>query len=929
MERTRSHHVGNASSPFEPTPTGGFYTGDDSWGRSAAPADFDQDGTLDYAVAVSGGVLVTSPLGSSFPWVPLAACPGSPLYNRGHMLSAGDFDEDGTVDLLAWCPEGNIRFMQGTGTSFVLGDAYPVAGPGWPHDRNTIIAVDLNLDGHLDVVTAHVDTSTWHRSVSILFGDGTGTFGAPAGLPSDPDPYDLVVADFNEDGVPDVAGIERMWWEWVDSTQETIVHDGSVALFLSATNTPVGQDVSVSPTDPTTGGTPVAIRFAEVTLKGYTSVRTSFTGPEVPDSYFPGLPLTYYWLATEAHHTGPVEICVSYAGISYANESSLKLLQGAADGTWRDVDTSLDAAADRVCGLTDTLGVPEVPFLVAMQGPGLPGIGVFGAPRSFPLAELVYDAATADFNGDGLDVAIASVDESTGASFVDLLLGDGAGGLGAPASFAAGVDWLYYVASTDFNNDGSADVAAASDGTVQLLLGNGHGGLGSPTTVYTSASGGNGYLLANDFNHDARVDLAVLYSWREPGGVVILLGDGAGGFSPPTQYFAGYRASDFTAADFNADWNLDLAISHMGTASAYAGAQEVLLLLGDGAGAFGQPQSVPSAETYACEAGDFNDDGLPDLVTAGGEDTVSVLIGDQSGGFTTSAVLRTADVWPWQVRAADFNGDGHLDIASMDNSTATVRLGSGDGLFGPRGAYPISDYPTGLRVADMNNDRRPDIILLGFPHNIWVFPNISTNTSAGEDPPPLTPVDSTTGAAPVEITFDNVTSAGFTSLVTAPTGPPLPEGFRLGTPPTYYDIMTTASYSGLIQVCINYTGVSYGNEANLRLFHRLPDGAWEDITSSLDTANDVICGLTASLSPFVIAYPEDATPPTITLVTPQDGASYLLDAAVLAAYSCEDAQSGVQACSGPSSAARRSTPHRSVPRRSRSPRRTAPGIPRL
>jgi len=60
----------------------------------------------------------------------------------------------------------------------------------------------------------------------------------------------------------------------------------------------------------------------------------------------------------------------------------------------------------------------------------------------------------------------------------------------------------------------------------------------------------------------------------------------------------------------------------------------------------------------------------------------------------------------------------------------------------------------------------------------------------------------------------------------------------------------------------------------------------------------VICGHTASLSPFVVVYPEDAPPPSISLVAPQDGVSYLLNAAVVAAFSCSDTESGVQACSG-------------------------------
>jgi hypothetical protein len=62
---------------------------------------------------------------------------------------------------------------------------------------------------------------------------------------------------------------------------------------------------------------------------------------------------------------------------------------------------------------------------------------------------------------------------------------------------------------------------------------------------------------------------------------------------------------------------------------------------------------------------------------------------------------------------------------------------------------------------------------------------------------------------------------------------------------------TTAVYSGLVTVCFNYTGISFGNEESLRIFHNI-SGYWEDITTSLDTVNDIICGQTPSFSEFAI-----------------------------------------------------------------------------
>jgi hypothetical protein len=104
-----------------------------------------------------------------------------------------------------------------------------------------------------------------------------------------------------------------------------------------------------------------------------------------------------------------------------------------------------------------------------------------------------------------------------------------------------------------------------------------------------------------------------------------------------------------------------------------------------------------------------------------------------------------------------------------------------------------------------------------------------------------------------------------TSLTVSDTGPELPAGFAAGDPPTYYDISTTAGYSGSLTICLSYTGQT---PAPTSLLH-YEDGAWVDVTSSIDTDNEVICGVTTSLSPFVavhLAPPNIEVPDTISVV---------------------------------------------------------------
>lgn len=120
------------------------------------------------------------------------------------------------------------------------------------------------------------------------------------------------------------------------------------------------------------------------------------------------------------------------------------------------------------------------------------------------------------------------------------------------------------------------------------------------------------------------------------------------------------------------------------------------------------------------------------------------------------------------------------------------------------------------------------------------------------------PVDETTGTTPVGITYSSVTSGGNASLTTSTTGRPPPNGFRVGRRGAYYDISTTATFDGNITICINYDETNFRRESQIRLYHF--DNGWQDVTTSLDTDNNQVCGVVSHLSPFAIFEPVN-TPP--------------------------------------------------------------------
>ena len=139
---------------------------------------------------------------------------------------------------------------------------------------------------------------------------------------------------------------------------------------------------------------------------------------------------------------------------------------------------------------------------------------------------------------------------------------------------------------------------------------------------------------------------------------------------------------------------------------------------------------------------------------------------------------------------------------------------------------------------------------------IIVDPPTTTPTPAGTNVG-VSLVDPETGSEPVALVFNSVDSAGDTTLTVSSEGPPVPAGFQLGSPPTFFAIETTATFSGDVQVCISYAGFDIGPLEDVVLLHY--DGAadppgWEALPTTVDEPETRVCGITDSFSPFTIAW---------------------------------------------------------------------------
>jgi hypothetical protein len=199
-----------------------------------------------------------------------------------------------------------------------------------------------------------------------------------------------------------------------------------------------------------------------------------------------------------------------------------------------------------------------------------------------------------------------------------------------------------------------------------------------------------------------------------------LLGNGDGTFLAAQSCPAGTFPGDAIAVgDFNGDGIPDLAVTIRNTSS------PVTILLGNGDGSFRVSESygAGSAVPDSVVVGDFNEDGSLDLAVANntelgpnspGSPTVSILLGGGDGTFQRAQNYPAAHRAPFSLAAADFNRDGHLDIAVADGQAVTVMLGNGDGTFQPAAAQNyVVPLAISVAVADFNGDGFPDIAALG------------------------------------------------------------------------------------------------------------------------------------------------------------------------------------------------------------------------
>lgn len=655
--------------------------------RSVATADFDGDGRPDLAVANadSSTVTVLTKVGRGKPAVINTYAVGEfPL-----SVAAGDFTGDGIPDIVtANDSSADITLLRNNG----FGGFVP-AGTFNAGNGVDMAVGDFNNNGTLDVAVAI------GFGVNILLGNGQGGFSAPTLVQAQANR--LTTADFNNDGKLDLAV--------VDSNNTQIRLGNGAGQFAAATCSVPSSSGSLAAGDVNGDGKLDVVRSnilagqTQIHLGDGTGCLGAATNAGAGGSGFVAL--------RDLNKDGKLDI-VSGATVQLGNGNGTfgppfafgLGSQGGAPGANTviadfDGDSNLDiaSAGSGSAGILFGDGAGAFRFAV-----GPTNRGAFGLAR-------------ADLNNDGKQDVVAM----SNGNFV-VMLGDGTGNFGTPtivtvpssSSFVGPV-------IADFNNDTKLDVAvvdATHNGPGGLARfhvapGDGLGGFGP--IISTSFDASDPFAVSGgDLNGDGKTDLVTVNRGGNPGAISIALSDGTGHFTmqPNVSVATSVNPVRVAFADFNKDSKMDLAVpSGFGFS----------ILLGNGAGGFAPPTQITTANSNSIRAADFNGDGNVDLAMVSSETNgkTSVVLGNGAGGFGPPLQFNLG-TFPADLTVDDFNNDGRLDLAVVTSqqgpgpirSIVAVLLGDGSGGFGPPVNMPTERNSSFIVAADFTGDARPEII---------------------------------------------------------------------------------------------------------------------------------------------------------------------------------------------------------------------------
>ena len=810
--------LGSGSGSFAPATGSPFAVGNHP--NSVTVADFNGDGKLDLAVANYADNTVTVLLGNGS--ASFTASSGSPFsaMSGPYSLTTGDFNGDGILDIaVADAITGEVTTLIGSGNgNFTAETGSPFAAGT---TSLSIAAGDFNGDGRVDVAVANLGSN----NVTVLLGTGaathlaivqqptTGMAGSFIGnvvvqvedsggsvvtgssavisINSSPAGVGGAVTQSATNGVATFSGL-------VFSAPNTYTLTASSAGLMSATSTPIsitaGAPTKLVITSQPTSGTvnvPIGNVVVQVedangdlvtTSTATITITSSPTGVGGTTSMvasggiatFNNLIFTAGNLYTLTAASTGLSSAISNSILIGGTASKLAITSQPTTGVTGSpignvVVTVEDSNGNPVSGSTATVNITSSPTGVggttsvnAVNGLATFSNLMFTTAGSFKLTASSTGLTSATSNSIVISFASSTVEmaqpnpsvfgspvtltatvspsSSTGVvTFFNgqTLVGDATlvSGTATLSTIALPAGKLSLTAFYVGNSNHAASRSAVVSQTVNAVLSSGFTPApGSPVTVGTNPAG----VAIGDFNGDGIADMAITNFGDNT--VSVMLGNGSGGFTAATgsPFATGKSPVGVVVGDFNDDGKLDLAVANSAT-------NTVTVLLGNGSGGFTADTGSPFAagnSPRALVVGDFNGDGKADLAIADfANASVTVLLGNGAGAFSaaTGSPFAVGNN-PFSITISDFNNDGIADlaVANQSDNTVTVLLGSGTGTFSPAGnAITVGNHPNAVLAADFNGDGNADFAVANYQDNtvsIFLGAGNGTFTSASGSP---------------------------------------------------------------------------------------------------------------------------------------------------------------------------------------------------
>lgn len=322
---------------------------------------------------------------------------------------------------------------------------------------------------------------------------------------------------------------------------------------------------------------------------------------------------------------------------------------------------------------------------------------------------LSYWSTLGDFDGDGITDVITAE-----GAYVDVYRGTADHKVGSLVLLSAmAVD---HVNTADLNGDGKLDIVGAGSDSNRIVVGinNGNYTLTSTITFMTGAW----RTVIDDFNHDGKKDIAVITRDSSVHTLKILLGNGNGTFAPAATTSLAHVPESIAKGDLDGDGNIDLVIG-------YGEYNAVEVFKGVGDGTFATPASLPfnisaTPSVYALAVADLNNDQRPEIIAGSIVDSaIAVFVNHGDGTFQNGVSYSVPALYIETIATGDFNGDGLVDVV-VGGEWSVVRLfpGNGNGALGTSTsivpATGLADTHVGtLNAYDWNGDGRLDLVVGG------------------------------------------------------------------------------------------------------------------------------------------------------------------------------------------------------------------------